>query len=67
MPRTPGIGEQEARLLLDFDYYDETERLFETKSILEALSRFNDVEYRMFRWAVLDPLLEELGPRESHE
>ena len=50
---------------LDFDYYDEEQRQLDPVDILQKLGRYNDLTYRMFRWAVLDPLLEELEP--EHE
>ena len=57
-------GEPSA-IVLDFDYYDEEQRQLDPVDISQKLSRYNDVIYRMFRWAVLQPLLEEFEP--EHE
>lgn len=53
--------------VLDFDYSDEEQRQLDQVDILQKLGRYNDLTYRMFRWAVLEPLLEELEPQhENH-
>jgi len=61
----PQEEDQPSRVTLDFDYYDQETRQLDTTDILGKLHRYNDVTYRMFRWAVLEPLLEELEP--EHE
>jgi uncharacterized protein (TIGR04255 family) len=38
--------------LLDLDYYNETPTKFEVESSAKRMARYNDILYRIFRWAI---------------
>lgn len=46
--------------LLDLDYYDETAVKFDVEAPVKQIRRYNDILYRVFRWAISNGHNEEL-------
>lgn len=54
------------RLVLDYDYFDETNKPLDQAGIMAALVEFNEAIYRMFHWSVSPDLIKELEPSDGN-
>jgi uncharacterized protein (TIGR04255 family) len=63
---TNRIGESSGNdpfYLLDLDYYDDTPGDWDVERVLQRMSDWNDIMYRLFRWSMTERLFQHLGPR----